>query len=83
MVKGFPLINLPNQLCEGLRKARNTQVPKWESKERATKLLELMHTSIRGPFEVDLKWMLLTLLMLKRRKTWIYFQKDTEKIQRI
>lgn len=50
MVKGLPQIDLQEQLCEGcvVGKQNRDSFPK-ESKWRAKKVLELVHTDICGP----------------------------------
>ncbi|GKV41340.1 hypothetical protein SLEP1_g48885 [Rubroshorea leprosula] len=50
MVKGLPLVNQPDQLCEGclLGKQSRKSFPK-QSQSRATRPLQLVHTDVCGP----------------------------------
>jgi len=77
MVNGLPKINHPNQICEGCMLGKQHREPfpigyAW----RAKKHLQLVHTDIAGPFDVDSyggKKYFLTFIDDFSKKTWVYF----------
>ena len=84
MVNDLPLIDLPNQLCEGCLYGKQSQksFPK-EASWRATKPLQLVHADVCGPFTpVSLGQSKYFLLFIDdfSRKTWVYFLKEKSEV---
>ncbi|KAK3014267.1 hypothetical protein RJ639_010269 [Escallonia herrerae] len=84
MVKGFPSIDKPNQLCEGclVRKKQRHSFPN-ESISRVKAPLELIHTDVCGlinlaPFGKNIYF--LQFIKDYSRKTWVYFLKQKSKV---
>ncbi|CAN1222821.1 Retrovirus-related Pol polyprotein from transposon TNT 1-94 [Linum grandiflorum] len=80
MVHGLPIINHPEQLCEGclVGKQFRTSFPK-ESLSRAKAPLELVHTDRCGPItptSLGKNKYFLLFIDDYSRKTWVYFLKE-------
>ncbi|KAK2996001.1 hypothetical protein RJ640_019468 [Escallonia rubra] len=84
MVKGLPLIDQPDQLCEAclVGKQHRHSFPK-ESISRTKALLELLHTDVCGPIDpASLGKNIYFLLFIDdySRKTWVYFLKQKSEV---
>ena len=79
MVKGLPLIENPDSLCEGciLGKQHKESFPSGKS-IRAKTTLEIVHSDLCGPMQTPLlvrNHYMLTFIDDYTRKTWVYFLK--------
>lgn len=84
MVRGLPLIDHPEQLCEGclLGKHSREDFPK-ESANKATKPLEFVHTDVYGPIKpASLGQNSYFLIFVNdfSQKTWVYFLKEKSEV---
>ena len=80
MVTGMPLIECPDRPCEGclVGKQHRESFPVGKAR-RAKQLLELVHTDICGPIEVESvgqKRYMLIFVDDFTRKTWVYFLRE-------
>ena len=80
MVKGLPLIEKPNNLCEGciLGKQHKESFPVGKS-IRAKAPLEIVHSALCGPMQMPSlasSHYVLTFIDDYTRKTWVYFLKQ-------
>ena len=79
MVKGFPLIDRPERVCEGcIFGKQHRETFSVEKSYRARTPLEIVHSDICGPMQtssiIDCKYFL-TFIDNYSRKTWVYFLK--------
>src|ERR1700686_5478337 len=84
MVRGLPLIEKPDNLCEGciLGKQHRESFPSGKS-IRAKAPLEIVHSYVCGPMQtqslVDSQYFL-TFIDDFTRKTWVYFLKNKSQV---
>ena len=80
MVRGLPLIEKPDSLCEGciLGKQNRESFPSGKS-IRAKAPLEILHSDLCGPMKIPSlasSHYMLTFIYYFTRKTWVYFLKS-------